>query len=105
MTYVDQVAWFGKTTNPTYTPSPSMGFGTLPNGVLGHACYFKDLVFVNNFRQQQKLQKTWDKYKVSNLNVILLHNMKISKLDYLSNLEDLAGASVVWLKSCYDAFS
>jgi len=57
MTYVDQVAWFGKTTNPTYTPSPPMGFGTLPNGVLGHACYFKDLVFVNNFRQQQKLTK------------------------------------------------
>jgi len=57
MTYVDQVGWYGKTTNPTYTPSPPMGFGTLPNGLLGHACYFKDLVFVNNFRQQKQLTK------------------------------------------------
>ncbi|KEH17517.1 carboxyl-terminal peptidase [Medicago truncatula] len=40
MRSANQVAWFGKTTNDLDTPSPPMGSGALPNGVLGHACFF-----------------------------------------------------------------
>lgn len=41
MTSANQVGWIGKTTNDLNTPSPPMGSGALPNGVLGHAGYFK----------------------------------------------------------------
>ncbi|XP_045802254.1 uncharacterized protein LOC123895815 [Trifolium pratense] len=57
MTYVDQVMWGGKTINPRNTPSPPMGYGILPDGVLGHACYFKNLAFVNEFQKSQALTK------------------------------------------------
>lgn len=57
MTYVDQVAWFGKTGNPFNTPSPPMGSGLRPDGDLTHACYFKDLAFVDNSGKQQILTK------------------------------------------------
>jgi hypothetical protein len=63
---VDQVAWYGKTSNPTYAPSPPMGSGVPPNGILGHACYFKDLAFVNNFRKQQTLTKDMGQVKTTN---------------------------------------
>jgi len=41
MTSANQVGWIGKTTNDLNTPSPPMGSGALPNGLLGHAGYFK----------------------------------------------------------------
>jgi len=47
MTSANQVGWIGKTTNDLNTPSPPMGSGALPNGVLGHAAYFKYPTFTN----------------------------------------------------------
>ncbi|CAJ2652753.1 unnamed protein product [Trifolium pratense] len=65
LTTVDQVAWYGKTLNAMYAPSPPMGSGVLPNGILGHACYFKDLAFVNNDRKQQRFTKDMGQIKTT----------------------------------------
>jgi hypothetical protein len=66
MTYVDQVGWGGKTTNPRNTPSPPMGYGILPDGAFGHACYFKNLAFVNEFQKSQALTKDMGATEISN---------------------------------------
>ncbi|XP_058746323.1 protein neprosin-like [Vicia villosa] len=66
MTLANQIVWIGKTTNPTNTPSPPMGYGVKPNGVFGHACHFKKLAFVNNSRMQQSVTKDMGEVRSSN---------------------------------------
>jgi hypothetical protein len=68
MTSADTVEWAGKTTNPTDTRSPPMGYGVIPNGDLDHACYFKNLAFVDDLRKHQALQKDMGEIQSSNSN-------------------------------------
>jgi len=57
MAYVDEVAWMGITSTPLGTPSPSMGCGELPMGISNHGSFFKNPEFVNDFGQNQPLEK------------------------------------------------
>jgi hypothetical protein len=66
MTSANQVMWIGETINPTQIPNPPMGSGVQPNGVLGHACYFKNLAFVNDSRKYQTLEKDMGQIQSSN---------------------------------------
>jgi hypothetical protein len=66
MKSANQVMWMGKTITPTHIPCPPMGSGVKPNGVLGHACYFKNLAFVNDSRKHQTLEKDMGQIQSSN---------------------------------------
>ena len=57
MTYVDEVAWMGITSTPVGTPSPAMGCGELPMGISNHGSFFKNPGYVNDFGQNQPLEK------------------------------------------------
>jgi hypothetical protein len=60
------VMWTGKTITPTHIPCPPMGSGVQPNGVLGHACYFKNLAFFNDSLKYQRLEKDMGQIQSSN---------------------------------------
>ncbi|KAK7276258.1 hypothetical protein RIF29_17396 [Crotalaria pallida] len=47
----DEVGWGGTTTTPAGTRAPPMGSGLFPDDNFVHACYFKNVSYQNQFRE------------------------------------------------------